>query len=959
MGMRLVSCLIALVLAGSASAELVGYWQLDEGTGTTAKDSSGNGNIGTFVGALQWVDGYDGGALKFNGVDTYVEIPDSDSLAATSQVTVAAWTNWTDSGDAWLCILANGQQNGPWENYGLFVNRGSRFAYFTLSLNDTHTPNQAPNNTVTPGEWQHISGTWDGSTVRIYVNGELKFEAAKTGTLTSPRLPLRLGHRNGSPHFFSGMMDEVAVFNNALSQAEIQEAMLGLSPAELADSPRPEDAATDVHRDTTLGWAPGQFAATHDVYLGTTFADVNDASRNDPRGVLVSQDQTETEFAPAGLDYGQIYYWRIDEINAAPDYTIFKGQTWSFTVEPYTYPLTAVTATASSSQANMGPENTINGSGLNDLDQHSVVLAHTWMTTGGLPSWIQYEFDKVYKLDELWVWNSNQMIEPFLGFGAKDVAIEYSADGQTWATLEGVPQFAKATGTATYTHNTTVDFGGVMAKFVKLTVKSNWGGAVPQTGLSEVRFFYVPVQAFEPVPSDAATAVSIDTNLSWRPGREAASHKVYIGTDGDAVAEGAVTAAATIEHDYTPASLDFAMTYFWKVDETGEAGTYAGDLWSFTTQEFAPIDDFEAYNDDVDAETTIWHAWIDGLTNEASGSQVGYDQSPFAETTIVHGGKQAMPMMYDNSKSPYYSEAERTFDTPQNFTGNGAESLRVYYRGLSPAFQETASGDVLMNGIGVDIWGTADQFRFAYKNLTGNGSMVVRVNSLHNSNAWAKAGVMIRANTDPGSVHAFMALTPGGAGGGNGASFQRRLTVDGTSASTDSTVLISAPYWVKLDRTGDKFSAYLSPDGVTWTQLGESLTITMPNAALIGLALCSHDAVIVTGAEFSDVATTGGVTGAWQMAEIGVAQPAGNSAEPVYVTVKDSSGKSKTVMSSESAASARMSWQEWVIPLSEFTGVKMTAVDSIVIGVGNRTAPAAGGTGTIYVDDLGYGRSSQ
>jgi hypothetical protein len=54
-----------------------------------------------------------------------------------------------------------------------------------------------------------------------------------------------------------------------------------------------------------------------------------------------------------------------------------------------------------------------------------------------------------------------------------------------------------------------------------------------------------------------------------------------------------------------------------------------------------------------------------------------------------------------------------------------------------------------------------------------------------------------------------------------------------------------------------------------------------------------------------------------------------------------------------------MSWQEWVIPLSELTGVKMTAVDSIVIGVGNRTAPAAGGTGTIYVDDLGYGRSSQ
>ncbi|MGE5296468.1 MAG: hypothetical protein ACM3VT_16735, partial [Solirubrobacterales bacterium] len=304
---------------------------------------------------------------------------------------------------------------------------------------------------------------------------------------------------------------------------------------------------------------------------------------------------------------------------------------------------------------------------------------------------------------------------------------------------------------------------------------------------------------------------------------------------------------------------------------------------------------------------------------------------------------------------PYYSEAERTFDTPQNFTGNGAESLRVYYRGLSPAFQETASGTILMNGVGADIWGTADQFRFAYKALSGNGSMVVRVNSIYNSNAWAKAGVMIRATTDAGSVHAFMALTPGGAGGGNGASFQRRPTSSGNSENTDSTVLISMPYWVKLDRTGDKFSAYLSPDGTTWTQLGTSITITMPSAALIGLALCSHDAAIVTGADFSNVATTGGVTGAWQTAEIGATQQEGNSAEPVYVTVKDSSGKSKTVVTSDAFASARTGWQEWLIPLSEFAGVKMTAVESIVIGVGNRTGPAAGGTGTVYIDDIGFG----
>ncbi len=144
----------------------------------------------------------------------------------------------------------------------------------------------------------------------------------------------------------------------------------------------------------------------------------------------------------------------------------------------------------------MEPQNTVNGSGLN-ADEHSTDLnADVDDHRHGQPDWIQFEFANVEKLHEMWVWNSNQMIEAILGFGAKNVTIEYSVDGQTWTTLEGVPEFAKATGSPTYTANTVVAFGGVMAKYVKLTINSNWGGVAPQTGLSEVRFLYVPVQAF-------------------------------------------------------------------------------------------------------------------------------------------------------------------------------------------------------------------------------------------------------------------------------------------------------------------------------------------------------------------------------------------------------------------------------------------------------------------------------
>ncbi len=272
---------------------------------------------------------------------------------------------------------------------------------------------------------------------------------------------------------------------------------------------------------------------TPQVYVGTSFADVNDATRDDPKGVLVSQDQADAFYVPESLfEFGTVYYWRVDEVNAAPDNTIHKGEVWSFTAEPYGYPIPNVTATASSAgRADTPAQNTVNGSGLNADDQHSVEAKDMWISGTAKPHWIQFQFEEVHKIHELWVWNSNQVVEAFVGFGVKDVTIEYSVDGQIWATLDGPHEFARGTAEATYAANTVVDFGGARAKFVKLTINSNWGGVAQQTSLSEVRFFHVPVKAREPAPADGATGVAIDAPLTWRPGREATSHQVFFGTD--------------------------------------------------------------------------------------------------------------------------------------------------------------------------------------------------------------------------------------------------------------------------------------------------------------------------------------------------------------------------------------------------------------------------------------------
>jgi hypothetical protein len=207
--------------------------------------------------------------------------------------------------------------------------------------------------------------------------------------------------------------------------------------------------------------------------------------------VLVGQGQTATTYDPPGLlNFSKTYYWRVDFVISSPAPAIYQGPVLKFTTAALTYPIKNITAKASSMQAGSGPERTVDGSGLDKSDGHSTNASDMWLTQGAAPHWIQYAFDKVYTLHELWVWNSNQLVEPFMGFGAKTVKIEYSTDGTTWTPLANVPEFARASGQPGYKPNTTVSFGGVSAKYVKLTIEKGWG-TTPSTGLSEVRFFCI------------------------------------------------------------------------------------------------------------------------------------------------------------------------------------------------------------------------------------------------------------------------------------------------------------------------------------------------------------------------------------------------------------------------------------------------------------------------------------
>jgi len=503
---------------------------------------------------------------------------------------------------------------------------------------------------------------------------------------------------------------------------------------DLPTNPAPADEASDVWRDTDLSWAPGEFAQAHDVYLGTVFADVNTATRANSLDVLVSQGQGGVTFDPGRLEFGQTYYWRVDEVNGPPDNTVIKGPVWSFATEPLAYPIADVTATSSmiSTPTEM-PFNAVSGAGLDANDLHGTVTSTMWLGSPGEdPLYIQFEFERIYKLHQMLVWNYNAEFEAILGFGLKDVTVEYSTDGAAWTTLGDV-ELAQATARPAYAANTVVDFNGAAVRFVRLSVHSGWG-TLGQYGLSEVRFLYIPTQARGPAPLDGAMDVDVTAALTWRPGREAVSHSVYLGADPNALA-----LAATVESNrYAPDGLAFGSAYYWRVDEVNEAEavtTWEGDLWSLTTQQYATIDDFEAYNDD---DNLIFDTWVDGWIND-SGSIVGYFQEPFAEISIVHGGAQSMPLEYYNADSPFYSEASRTWAAAQDWTVGEADVLRLYFHGdplnapetLYVAVEDSAGGVAVVKYTDAMAVTAEDWQEWAIPLAALEGVNLARVTALH------------------------------------------------------------------------------------------------------------------------------------------------------------------------------------------------------------------------------------
>ncbi len=457
-----------------------------------------------------------------------------------------------------------------------------------------------------------------------------------------------------------------------------------------AYSPNPSDGHEGITPTTTLSWKAAKTAKKHQLYFGESSDAVLAGDAAVDQGVT-----TDMSFDTALLRSGTTYYWRVDEIDASGNVQV--GDLWSFTtIHPVEGKVvrewwTGITGTnVSALTGNANYPNDPAGQQFVDFFEGPTNWANYYGTR--LYGWLKPAKSGSYAF---WI-SSDDLSELWLSTDT-DPANAVQIAKVTGATT---PQDFDST-TAQKSAAITLTAGN---KYFIQALQKEGGGddniAVAWQPPNEARaviegqfvdtYALLPLVAATPSPANGEVDTAQSLELSWFSGEKAAKHDVYFGDDAAAIAA-ADTSSALYQGrqngtTFDVGNLEWGKTYYWRVDEIDQSDAdspWKGAVWSFTTADFLPVDNFESYTDNIDAQETLWHAWIDGLTN-GTGSYVGYGEATngtFCETTIVHGGRQSMPVDYDNTSSPYYSEVSRTWTSAQDWTVGDVTTLALAIRG--------------------------------------------------------------------------------------------------------------------------------------------------------------------------------------------------------------------------------------------------------------------------------------
>jgi hypothetical protein len=609
----LVSFVLVLSGLSNASAELVGHWRFDGNL-----DDSVGGADGTFsVGSPTYVKGRIGQGIEFDGVSHFVHLPSANP----SVYTITLWVRpaRTDAASVIVRTSSSGQTT-HW-SHQLRINPDGVFQHYLWVGSER---NVVGTTLVEADTWYHvtIAAASDGP-MHLYVNGEEDAASIDVaGTLWGEGDRYYVGSNSGhGMGWFQGVVDDVQIYDSILTAEEIAKIAASSGGFPLAFKPTPKDGALLEDTWVSLSWRAGDFAASHDVYLGDNFDDVNSGAEDTFQG-----NQIDTFFTvgfpgfayPDGLVPGTTYYWRIDEVNDTEPNSPWKGDLWSFSIPPRT----AYFPDPADGAESVGVDGSL--------------------------SWAA-------------------------GFGSKLHTVYFGESFDDVNNAAGGP----AQGTTTYAPGPLK-----MAKTYYWRIDEF---DIVETFKGDVWSFTTEGAVAALDPANGAVDVTQTPVLTWTPGL-GASHEVYFGADaGSLDLKGTGNLGS---ESFEPGQLEWNTTYYWRIDEANNANAdspWTGPLWSFTTANFLIIDDMESYNDLDEA-----------ITNPANGgSIVGYDNAPFAEQTIVHGGLQSMPMTYNNAVAGK-SEATLTLTSNRDWTVNGVDTLTIWFRGEAANTAETMY--VTLNG---------------------------------------------------------------------------------------------------------------------------------------------------------------------------------------------------------------------------------------------------------------------
>jgi len=774
----LVLSLVVLMGAGDALGELVGYWKLDEGGGTKVLDSSGKGNDGTIFNKPTWIAGVNGGALEFHGLGAaggggdYINCGTKASLDARGPISIALWIKPgadDPEGKATNTAPMAKAMDPDW-NWQVRYGWGSSKPFMSFTFNSTPRAWAYVNKKLTRDEWCHIACSHDGKTLKCYLNGE-QTDSTAMGAIGGGNMPVLIGS-DGWGCDWIGCIDDVRMYNHAMSEAEIKAAM-AVEPILTAYAPTPRDGEMIASTAAILKWHAGEKATAHEVYFGESLDQISAATTADT-AVFFGR-QTKVEFAVGAAGYpvaaplvpGKTYYWRVDEINGAE---IWKGPVWKFQVQP----LTAWKPFPVDGMKYVDPNQPLTWQAGIGAAFHTLYFGPTLEEMGAAP--FAMTPDGYYEpgplaLDTTYYWRVDEFAVPSMAtypgpvwsFTTRGTGGGAKAQYFNSMDLSGTPVLTRVEGTInvnsagevvagltdnlsarwtanleapfTETYNlittsddgvrlwldgrllvdnwtdhsatdnsASVDLVAGQVYFLVMEWYDNTSNAVAQLSWESPTlarqtvpqgWLQLPVRAGCMYPANGAVNVPQTPMLRWIAGDKAASQELYFGQDKDAVTAGTTPTASlgADETTYDPGSLEWGKTYYWRVDEVNAADTaspWKGVTWSFTTAGFLLVDDFETYTNEVGER--VFQTWLDGygytdpevVQGNGTGALVGYDPAlgNIMETAIVHGGRNSMPMDYNNVISPYYSEAERTWPAPQNWTTKGMNTLVLFVRGV-------------------------------------------------------------------------------------------------------------------------------------------------------------------------------------------------------------------------------------------------------------------------------------